>query len=182
VFLYAGAMGPPQNLAHVIDGFVAADLGPSAHLVLMGPGVEHDALAERAAGLPTVHVLDPVPIAEANVLLQQATAGIVSLADTPLHRATFPSKVQVLCALGVPVLAVAPGDVGRFVTRHAMGVSTLDPSRRSVSEALQAIHDWSPQMLSSYRKQSREAFEQLFNKTSGGAAFTQILLALMPPS
>lgn len=177
VFLYAGAMGPPQDLGHLVDGLVAADLGSSTHLVLMGPGVEHNALAERAAGLPTVHVLDPVPISEANALLRQATAGIVSLADTPLHRATFPSKVQGMCALGVPVLAVAPGDVGRFVVEHGAGVAVSPGSIAELALAFRSLAAAGRGEIERVAARSRAAYEAEFTESIGGARLSAALTA-----
>ncbi|WP_433392434.1 glycosyltransferase family 4 protein [Micromonospora sp. KLBMP9576] len=120
LLMYAGNHGPAQRLDTVIDAVARLHDLPDVHLVLVGDGMEKDALMARAARSRPghVHFLDPVPPDRLAARMAAADLHLVSLADDPLFRITLPSKVQSILACGQPVLACAPGDAARVV-RHA---------------------------------------------------------------
>jgi glycosyltransferase involved in cell wall biosynthesis len=123
VLMYAGNHGPAQRLDNVIDAVARLHDLPDVHLVLVGDGVEKDALRARAARSRPghVHFLDPVPPDRLAARMAAADLHLVSLADEPLFSITLPSKIQSIMACGQPVLACAPGDAARIVRRAGAG-------------------------------------------------------------
>ncbi|MDO5711730.1 MAG: glycosyltransferase family 4 protein, partial [Micrococcales bacterium] len=136
VFLYAGNLGELQALPALIDAFAGI---PDAHLVLLGDGVARERIAAdlRARGLPNVHLFPACAPALVGAYLAAADALIVSLADTPLLRATMPSKVQSSLATGRPILAHAAGDVAAVVTRSGAGVAATPGDLPAVRAAIE---------------------------------------------
>lgn len=122
LFLYAGNLGKLQGLLPLVQAFATV---PEAQLVLMGDGVEKDELSRAAATAPggNVHVRDSVSAEVVPRHLGAADVLVVSLKDTPLLRATMPSKVQSSMAAGKPILVHGAGDVADVVTDSGAGVA-----------------------------------------------------------
>lgn len=138
VFLYAGNMGQLQGLRSLVDAF--ADV-PEAQLVLMGDGVERDELARVAAVAPrrNVHVLPAVAGDRVGQYLAAADVLVVSLLDTPLLRATMPSKVQSCLAAGKPIFVHGAGDVAEVVIEAGAGASARPGQHDRVTSTVRSL-------------------------------------------
>lgn len=178
VFFYAGAMGPAQDLATVISAFSSARVADRACLVLVGTGVEFDGLSELSRSVDAAHVLSSVPIATARRWTKESDVGIVSLADTELHRSTFPSKIQFLTGMGVPLLVRAPGDTSALVaqTRSGVAVSTYDID--VMAAAFRTMTDMPRSELDNMGKSSRRWYEQSFDPRKATTDLNRVLAEL----
>ncbi|MEV1314794.1 glycosyltransferase family 4 protein [Micromonospora arborensis] len=137
LLMYGGNLGAAQRLDVVVDAMARLRDTPDVHLVLVGDGVEKDRLVAQATRdrLGTVHFLDPVPPDRMAARMAVADLNLISLADEPLFRITLPSKTQSILACGQPMLACAPGDVGR-IARDAQAGFAAPPGD---AEALAAV-------------------------------------------
>lgn len=124
LFMYAGNLGELQGLGPVLDAFQQV---PEATLVLVGDGVERERLEGSAwrASASNIRFLGPRPAVEIPDLVEASDVQVVSLKDTPLLRATMPSKVQFILSAGKPVLAHAAGDVAALVEQERCGWAAL---------------------------------------------------------
>ena len=61
---------------------------------------------------------------------------LVSLADEPVFQITIPSKTQFLLSAGIPVLAVAPGEVGALVESAGAGLAAPPGDPAALARAL----------------------------------------------
>ncbi|WP_433651843.1 glycosyltransferase family 4 protein [Micromonospora zamorensis] len=138
VLMYAGNHGPAQRLDTVIDAVARLHDLPDVHLVLVGDGVEKDALiAQAARSRPGhVHFLDQVPPERLAARMAAADLHLVSLANDPLFSITLPSKVQSILACGQPVLACAPGDAARVVRHAGAGFDARPEDPASLAEVV----------------------------------------------
>ena len=125
--MYAGNVGAPQGLDNVVR---ALALLPQTEFrfTVIGGGAELGALKSltEALGLQNVEFIGPVPPVEMNAHLITAHVHLVTLIDDPLFTVTVPSKLQSLMSLGLPILAVAPGEAADLVSRAEAGV-TVNP-------------------------------------------------------
>ncbi|WP_167454614.1 glycosyltransferase family 4 protein [Micromonospora arborensis] len=137
LLMYGGNLGAAQRLDVVVDAMARLRDTPDVHLVLVGDGVEKDRLVAQATRdrLGSVHFLDPVPPDRMAARMAVADLNLISLADEPLFRITLPSKTQSILACGQPMLACAPGDVGR-IARDAQAGFAAPPGD---AEALAAV-------------------------------------------
>lgn len=133
LFLYAGNLGDLQALRELIENWPD---DAAAQLVLMGEGLAAETLSHRADRLHNVRVLPRVPLEIAQSRLAHADALVVSLRDTPLLRATMPSKVQEYLAIGRPVLAHAAGDVAELVEASGAGLSATPGDRAALHRTI----------------------------------------------
>ena len=126
VFLYAGNIGPLQDLSPLVRSFTGVD---DAHLVIVGDGVERAVIEAASQGVGNVHIRPAVGSAEIGRLIMGADVQVVSLQDTPLMRVTMPSKVQTSLASGRPVLVHAAGDPAELVADAGAGWSSRPVTR-----------------------------------------------------
>lgn len=122
LFMYAGNMGELQGLEPLVRAFSHV---PSARLVLIGGGIirPHLESVVKREAIRNVSFLDPQPSSAIGRYVSASDVQVVSLQDTPLLRATMPSKVQSSLAAGRPVLVHAAGDVASLVSENGLGVA-----------------------------------------------------------
>ena len=171
-FLYAGNLGAMQGLHELIDAFA---LVPEADLILIGDGVERQALAAQAAPLPNVTVLPPVGQDEVEAHLAAADVLVVSLRDTPLLRVTMPGKVQASMRAGKPILAHAAGDVAALITRHGAGVSCRPGDAADTADAIRHLASLSEEGLAGMGASARRAYDSQFSSTVGVSRLEALL-------
>ena len=121
--MYAGNMGTGQDLGNVLAAMALLPRD-QIRLSLVGGGAAERELRELSSrlGLSNVRFVERQPVSEMPSLLSTAHMHLVSLADTELFRITLPSKLQALMAAGLPILAVAPGEVASIVEHHRVGL------------------------------------------------------------
>jgi glycosyltransferase involved in cell wall biosynthesis len=145
VFLYAGNMGPFQNLDLLLDAAALVRDEPGIRFALVGSGVLREELARRAEreGLSNVRVLPAVPTAEYADLLSGSDVHIVAL-DLGLEGLAVPSKLYSCLASGRPVLTIAApeSELSRVVEESRCGVAASPRDAASVADACrQLAHD-----------------------------------------
>lgn len=177
VLLYAGTMGPAQSLATVVSAMERLRDRADVHLVLVGDGIEREALREQAerAGLSRVTIHDPVPVAEIPRLIASADLNLVSLADEPLFRITLPSKVQATLACGGPLLVVAPGDAASVAAASGAGIAVEPGDADAVAAALRDLAGSPRQRLADMRAAARSYYEATLSETINADALARIL-------
>ena len=116
--LYAGNLGPSQNIAALADGIVAAlDAAPRLRLTVVGNGSQAGAIAaighERFTYLPAV---DRGTLQE---IYGRADAYLLHLADLEVYRHTVPSKTFEYAGYGRPIVCGVRGEARRIAARHA---------------------------------------------------------------
>lgn len=178
VFFYAGAMGPAQDLTSIVSGFAAARLDDRACLVLVGSGVEFNKLRDLSEEAERVYVLDAVPLVTAQRWTAESDVGIVSLANTPLNRSTFPSKIQLLTGMGLPLLVRAPGDTSALTEKTGSGVGVSSFDLASLASAFQTMTDMPQNELDQMGRSARLWYEQSFNPARASTSLNRILSEL----
>jgi glycosyltransferase involved in cell wall biosynthesis len=124
--LFAGNMGPLQQLDQVLEAAAAVErAGSAARWVFMGDGAARASLEERAGAmsLRSVEFADFRPAAEAREAARRADLALVSIAPG-VESIAFPSKVITSLQDGCRLVAVvAPeSELARLVADHDLGV------------------------------------------------------------
>lgn len=125
VILYAGNMGPPNDLESVVE--TAERLlkeDNTFHFVFLGAGVKRSWLVKQVTDrrLSNITVLDPLPRSEQSVFLNACDISLVSLVDKMLG-VSMPSRTYNILASGKPILAIAEAtsEVARVVEEEKVG-------------------------------------------------------------
>jgi glycosyltransferase involved in cell wall biosynthesis len=144
--VFAGNMGKAQALDALIDAarLLASDC-PDVQFVLVGPGVEVEALKQKAAEMNLSNVLfvPPKPSNEIGPILRLADVLLVHLKEDPLFEITIPSKTQAYMATGRPILIGVKGDAADLVGRAGAGLACEPENPESIAEKVKQFYNMS---------------------------------------
>lgn len=138
-FFYAGNLGRVQSLETAVDAALLAHAAdPRIELVLMGDGVEREALqaAVQARAQGIVRLLPPVPIHEVAAATAHADALLIHLADRPLFEITIPSKTQFYLASGKPIVAGLGGEAAELIRASGAGLVAPPENARALADIM----------------------------------------------
>lgn len=186
LFLYAGNLGEMQALPEIVDAFSRV---PEAQLVIMGAGVARPRVAAelRRRRLTNVHLLAPVSPDQVDAYVSAADVLVVSLSDTPLLRATMPSKVQTSLAAGRAIFAHAAGDAAEVIRSAGCGAAAEPSNPESARAAIARLAATPDAELHSMGASGRRYFERHFAPDVGLDALERLLTRALstmhsPPS
>jgi colanic acid biosynthesis glycosyl transferase WcaI len=134
VILYAGNMGPPNDLESIIRAAEILLPDPHVHFVFLGAGVKKLWLVKqvRDRSLTNVSVLDPKPRSEQIVFLNACDISVVSLVDKMLG-VSMPSRTYNILAAGKPIIGLTErgSELDRIIEEEKVGwnVPPHDPNQ-----------------------------------------------------
>lgn len=175
--MYAGNFGEMQNLETVLDAARhLRDLG-NCQIVLVGGGVARERLAQRVSKekIDNVRLIDPVPFSLIANVLALADVQLVSLKDTPLYRATLPSKLQANLAVGRPVIGAVAGDAADVIRRSGAGIVTRPGDAGELANAIRYLYDLAPAERLRMGSNGRRYYETNFSETAIGDRLCELL-------
>jgi glycosyltransferase involved in cell wall biosynthesis len=164
--MYAGNLGELQGLEPLVDAFSTV---PNATLVLVGGGVARRSLEDRVRRGSTRNVVfvDAQPTERIGDFIAASDVQVVSLRDTPLLRATMPSKVQGSMASGRPILAHAVGDAADLIVGSGAGVSTPPGDVEAAARAISRMAEMPADQLREMGRNGRRRYEADFSPRAG---------------
>lgn len=164
IFLYAGNLGPLQDLAQLVRNFPVQD---TAQLVLMGDGIVRSQLMDLARPRANVHMMDAVTNSEVARYIANVDVLVVSLADSPLLRATMPSKVQSFLAHGRPILVHGAGDVADVVLSSGAGATARPGYAKELHSAVLELVQADVAARREMGRRARERYFEEFDRSVG---------------
>lgn len=177
--MFAGNMGPGQDLGNVLRALALLPPGV-ARLSLVGGGADVPRLEGLVAELglgDRVEFVARVPQEDMPRVQVTADLHLVSLADADVFRVTLPSKLPTLMAMGLPVLATAPGEVGQIVTRAGCGLSAAPGDPVALAEVVRAAAAMPPADLAAMGARGAEVYHRDMSFEAGSAKLWDILFA-----
>lgn len=174
-FMYAGAMGPFQNVGDSVCA--AAAVADVADLVLVGSGIDEDAARAMAADLraDNVRFLGRRPAEEMAGLYAAADFQLVTLRDLPMFRGTIPSKLQAALACGSPVLVSAPGDCAELVERAGVGLACPPEDWRALADRMRQAAKVPPAERAEMGRRAVETYRTRMSLKAGVDAIEEML-------
>ncbi len=158
--LYAGNMGPAQDLANVLDAAALLRDLPELQFVFVGDGVERDGLVSKAKelSLENVRFLPRVPVERIQGLSALAGAVLVHLADRPLFDVTIPGKTQTSLASGRPIVAAVAGDAAGLVRQAGAGLIAKPGDPNDLAARIRELYVMQPEQREAMGAAGREFF------------------------
>jgi glycosyltransferase involved in cell wall biosynthesis len=116
VVMYAGAMGPANDLDVLLDAAEQLRDDENIHVVLVGDGKARKQLeaSARTRALSNVTFVGPQSKTEMRAFLDAANVCVATLQNIAMFRMTYPNKVFDYLAAGKPIVASNP-DAHRWV-------------------------------------------------------------------
>lgn len=164
--LYAGTIGPCQQLETVLDAAEQLQDLPDVQFTIAGDGVEREDLIKRTAAmkLTNVRFIGRRDRDEITKMCQLSELLLVHLKRDPMSELSIPSKTIDYLATGRPLLMAVVGEASRIVQEHGCGI-TVEPSNATqLAEAVRSYHGLSPAERSHYAKAARQTHQQLFSR------------------
>jgi len=136
--VFAGNLGTVQALDTVLDAAEMTRAHADIWWVIIGSGSRSKWLLEEVQRRNLTQVMLPGRFApeEMPLILQQASALLVSLVRSPIMAQTVPSKVQAYLAAGRPIIAALDGEGARIVTEAGAGIACAAQDATALSTAV----------------------------------------------
>ena len=140
--MFAGMMGPAQNLETVVEAASLLDDLPDVQFVLVGDGNDVPRLRQlvERRGLANVKFLGRFPSEEMSGLYALADVLLIHLRDDPLFRITIPHKTFEYMASEKPILAAVEGDVAAVVQAAGAGLTCPQGNPKALAETVRRFH------------------------------------------
>lgn len=172
--VFAGNMGKAQALNTVVEAAaVLAEKCPQACFVLVGSGVEVDALKRSvdAKELKNVAFFPRVPMNEVGAIMAAADVLLVHLKGDPLFEITIPSKTQAYMAIGKPILMAVGGDAATLVKDALCGVTAMPENPQSMADAVMNLFAMDTHSRAVMAANGRRYYEDKLSLTVGAERF-----------
>ncbi len=179
--VFAGNMGRAQGLETILAAAgIAAGTTPQVQFVLVGGGVETDALRRQAGerGLRNVVFLPRRPPAAMPAILGRADALLVHLRDDPLFAITIPSKTQSYLMAGRPVIMAVRGDAADLVRIARAGITCPPGDPVALAAAVAGLVSLSPSERAAMGDAGRRFYREHLALAHGAAKFERLLHAV----
>ena len=167
-FVYAGTMSEIQGAGVFVDGFIRiADEFPDVRLVMLGQGVELDALRTRAqkASAP-IEFRGNVDGGQVSAALRGSVAGLASVRPSRGYDFAFATKALVSLSCGTPVIYAGVGPLKDIISGEKLGLS-VDWDAAAVASAMRAALEWPRD--GTERRRISQWVENNYSLTSVGA-------------
>ncbi|GAA2501889.1 glycosyltransferase family 4 protein [Winogradskya humida] len=165
--MYAGAMGPFQNIGDSIRAASAAR--DDVDLVLAGSGIgESDARTLTASlGADNVRFLGRLPVDEMAALYAAADYQLVTLKDLPIFRGTIPSKLPAALSCGSPVLVSVPGDSAALVEGSGAGLACPPENWQALAARFRQAAALSPSARAEMGRNALDTYRARMSRRAG---------------
>lgn len=173
--LYAGNLGPMQDLETVIEVARRYDDRADFSLDIAGGGILEEAIQAAADELSRTNFLGLIPRAEISRVYFKSDFQLVTLKDIPIFRTTVPSKLQASLASGVPVITTVKGDVAELIQRYDAGLVAEPENADSLAAAFEEALNMSTDERARMGNNARRLYEEEMSRSAGTAAIVSIM-------
>ncbi|MFN7986164.1 MAG: glycosyltransferase family 4 protein [Thermoanaerobaculia bacterium] len=176
VALYAGAIGPANDIPTLLGAAEMLKDEPGIAFVLVGDGKDRPKLEEaaRAKGLANVRFAGTLPKRRMPEALAACDVGVAILKDIPMFRTTYPNKVFDYMAAGRPTVLAIDGVI-RAVVEEADGGTFVPPGNAAaLAQAVKAMAA-DPARRASMGASARAFVESHFNRDDQAELFVRSL-------
>lgn len=177
VMLYAGNMGPPNDIEAIIEAADILSTDERYHFVFIGSGMKKPLLVREIEkrGLTNVTVLDPKPRTEQTDFLNACDVSLVSLVDK-MWGVSMPSRTYNILAAGKPIIAMTQtgSELARVVEEESVGWVVPPHKPALLAEAIRAA-SLSNGKLVEMGKRARGAAEGKYSVDAAIEAYRSVI-------
>jgi len=174
VVLYAGALGPANDVSTLLRAAKKLENDSSIQLVIAGDGQARSALEREAAALCLRHVLftGSLPREDMPHLLAAADACVATL--LPVFDSTYPNKVFDAMAAGKPLLLAMNGPARLVVEKEQCGFAVTPSDDEALAAAILRLKN-DTALRGKYARNARRVACERFDRRKQAQIFVQTL-------
>lgn len=173
--LYAGNLGPMQDIETMIEAAALIGDQRGFHLSIAGGGILAEQIDLKTRRHPRIDYLGRLSADEVSKLYLQSDFQLVTLKDLPVFRVTVPSKFQSSLAAGVPVITTVKGAVADLISEYRAGIVAEPEDPGSLAEAFRIASDIPAEERARMGQNARRLYDELMSSASGLSAIASIL-------
>jgi glycosyltransferase involved in cell wall biosynthesis len=179
VVVYAGAIGPANDLGVLLDAAEALKADPRFGFLIVGDGKQRRALQARAeaAHLDNVRFAGAQPKQEMRDYLASANACVAILQNIRMFRMTYPNKVFDYMAAGRPVLLAIDGVIRDVVETARAGIFVPPGDAKALADAVRYLAEHADECRAMSQR-GRAYVEQHFNRAEQSRQFIYLIETL----
>ncbi len=164
--MFAGTMGPAQNLHTVIDAAEKLKDLHDVQFVFIGDGIDLPDLKAAAAEKQLTNVLfiDRQPAACMPQFFAWGDVMLVQLRNDPLFHMTIPSKTLAYLACGCFIVCAVPGDGSEVVEQAGAGFTCPPDNAQALAETIRRAYALPAAERQAMGQAGRAAFLERFNR------------------
>jgi glycosyltransferase involved in cell wall biosynthesis len=176
IVMYAGVMGPANDLGVLLDAAAEVNDDPRIHVVLVGDGKARKQLEAYAQqrGLVNVTFAGPQSKNDMRAFLQVADVCVATLQNIAMFRLTYPNKVFDYLAAARPVVLAIDGVIRQVVDDARAGIFVPPGDPHAIAGAIRELANDQERGREMGRR-GREYVKQRFNRRDHGELFTSVL-------
>lgn len=176
VAMYAGAMGPANDLDVLLDAAAELRDDQRIHIVLVGDGKQRKQLEAGAQerSLGNVTFAGPQSKGDMRAFLHAADVCVATLQNIAMFRMTYPNKVFDYLAAARPVVLGIDGVIREVVERAKGGVFVNPGDSRALAQAIRQLAA-EPDRCREMGQRGRAYVHEHFNRRDHGELFTSVL-------
>lgn len=173
--LYAGNLGPMQDLDSLVQAATLMGGDSNFHLTVAGGGILEDQIRSRTEGLPQIDFVGMLSPDEVSQLYLKSDFQLVTLKDLPIFKVTVPSKFQSSLASGVPVITTVKGAVADLIQQYEAGLIAEPENPDSLKEAFQRALEMTAEERSQMGRNARKLYDELMSADLGKSLIVEIV-------
>ncbi|MBK9216025.1 MAG: glycosyltransferase family 4 protein [Chloracidobacterium sp.] len=180
VLLYAGNIGHPTDVETIIEAAEGLQNREDIHFLFIGAGVKKKWLAETAAKLSNVTVLDYRPRSEQTVFLNACDVGLVALVKG-MWGTAMPSRTYNIMAAGKPMIALTDegSELARVIDEDGIGWHIEPDNAGQLETAILTAYD-ARSDLADMGSRSRQAAEEKYSLALACETYRRVME--LPPA
>lgn len=175
--LYAGNFGAAQGLTHVLDAAkIVQRSAPNVQFILMGEGVESEALMNKAQDneLTNVSFFSKLPIDQLSSVAGQAGALLIHLKSSPAYDVTIPSKTQSSMLIGRPILMAVGGEAAEIIRNAKAGICCNPCDPGDIARAVIQLSEHSSDELAEMGRSAARFYAENMSMAQGIASLDRV--------
>lgn len=173
--LYAGNLGPMQDLETLLQAAKLMNDESKFRLTLAGGGILEDQIKLKVRQLPQIDFIGMVSPEKVGELYLGSDFQLVTLKDLPIFRVTVPSKFQSSLASGVPVITTVKGAVSDLIQQYEAGLVAEPEDPVSLKEAFQRAQEMTAEERAGMGRNARKLYEELMSADLGKSSIATIM-------
>ncbi len=177
VYAYFGAHGVANDLMQVVEAAKHMQKYDDIHFVLIGDGMQKEALTAKAAeyGLQNIQFIDSIPKTEVVDYIKAIDVGMAILKKTDTFKTVYPNKVFDYMSCKKPVLVTIDGITRTLIEKADCGIYSEPENVEAFEEAILSFGKMNNDELETLGENGFEYVKEHFDREKLAEKYIDVL-------
>lgn len=179
VVVYAGALGMVNDIPVILRAAQRLADDTDIHFLLVGGGIERDALVQQANEMQLNNLSFVAPVAKTKMpgILKSADACVASLQNIALLTTTYPNKIFDYMAAGKPVILAIDGVIREVVENAGGGIFVPPADDAALAAAVRRLKN-DPAAARAMGEAGQKYVARYFDRDVQARAFSDLVVRM----